>query len=84
MMAIFKEFGEIRRQEPSAPEVQGQVKKLQDFISQNLYSCSDAVLSSLGRMYAESGEFTANIDKAGGEGTAAFVNRAIQEYCSKN
>ena len=29
-------------------------------------------------MYQAGGDFTGNIDKAGGEGTAAFVNEAIK------
>ena len=32
-------------------------------------------------MYAAGGEFTENIDKAGGEGTAVFAQRAIAIYC---
>ena len=32
-------------------------------------------------MYAAGGAFTENIDKAGGEGTAAFAQRAIAIYC---
>ena len=31
-------------------------------------------------MYAAEGEFTENIDKAAGEGTAAFANEAIKVY----
>jgi len=32
----------------------------------------------LGAMYAGGGEFTANIDKVGGEGTAVFACEAIK------
>ena len=41
---------------------------------------TNEILSSLGKMYA-GGEFTENIDKMGGEGTAEFTHRAIQIYC---
>lgn len=41
------------------------------------------ILSSLGEMYAGDGEFKANIDKAGGEGTAQFAAEAIKVYCGK-
>lgn len=41
------------------------------------HHCSDAILSSLGDMYAAGGDFTANIDQVGGEGTAAFACQAI-------
>jgi hypothetical protein len=32
-------------------------------------------------MYAGGGEFTENINKMGGEGTAEFTYQAIQIYC---
>ena len=81
LMDIFREFGEAKEKEPSSLEVQELVRKLQDFISRHYYTCSDEVLSGLGRMYAGGGEFTANIDKAAGTGTADFVNHAIQARC---
>ena len=45
------------------------------------YPCTKEILNSLGEMYAAGGEFTENIDKAGGEGTAVFAQRAIAIYC---
>ena len=36
----------------------------------------------LGAMYASGGEFTENIDKAAGIGTAVFAAKAIEIYCS--
>lgn len=83
MMLIFTEFGTMLELAPNSEKVQTQVKKLQDFISENFYNCSDEVLYSLGNMYASSGEFTENIDKAGGKGTAEFVSQAIKIYCKK-
>ena len=59
------------------------MKKLQDFITENFYTCTDEILLSLGQMYAGGGDFTVNIDKVGGEGTAVFANEAIQAYCKK-
>jgi hypothetical protein len=35
-------------------------------------------------MYAAGGEFTENIDKAAGEGTASFVNKAIEIFVENN
>ena len=81
LMDIFREFGEAKEKEPSSLEVQELVRKLQDFISRHYYTCSDEVLSGLGRMYAGGGEFTANIDKAAGTGTADLVIYAIQARC---
>ena len=83
MMAIFAEFGQIRDQDPAGDEAQKLVKKLQDFITENFYTCSDEMLLSLGRMYAGGGEFTEGIDKAGGEGTGEFTYRAIEAYVRK-
>lgn len=83
MMNIFAEFGKIRKEEAACEKAQGLVKKLQDFITQNFYKCSDEILAGLGKMYADGGEFTVNIDKAGGAGTAEFASRAISVYCKK-
>ena len=78
MMDIFREFGEIRGQAPDSAAVMALAKKLQDHITANYYTCTDEILSSLGVMYAGGGDFTANIDKVGGEGTALFAHKAIE------
>ena len=82
-MKIFEEFGGMRGSDIGSPEVTAQVRKLRDFITEHYYKCSDEVLYSLGQMYAAEGEFRQNIDKAGGDGTAEFVSRAIAAYCGK-
>ena len=81
-MLIFAEFGKLKEQDASSDIVQLQVKKLQDFISEHYYNCSKEILSELGKMYASGGEFTENIDKYGGEGTAEFTAKAISIYCT--
>lgn len=81
MMKIFEEFGEIKEKDPSCPESQALVKKLQDFITANYYTCTKEILGGLGQAYAAGGEFTANIDKAGGKGTAEFAAAAIKVFC---
>ena len=83
MMDIFVEFGKIKDQNPDSEEAVLLAKKLQDFITENFYTCTDEILLSLGQMYAGGGDFTVNIDKVGGEGTAVFANEAIQAYCKK-
>ena len=80
-MALFAEFGAMRDHAPTDDAVQAQVKKLQDFFCDNFYNCTNEILLGLGKMYASGGEFTGNIDKAGGEGTAEFVHQAIEAYC---
>lgn len=83
MMRIFEEIGQIREQEPDCAEALALVKKLQEYISEHYYSCSNDILLSLGEMYVAGGAFTDNIDRAGGKGTAAFADRAIRAYCGK-
>lgn len=81
MMEIFKEFGRIKDQDPASEPAQALVKQLQDFITEHFYTCTNQILSGLGKMYSAGGDFTTNIDKAGGEGTAKFADEAIQIYC---
>ncbi len=83
MMEIFAEFGEMMEQRVTDAPVQEQVKKLQDYITENYYNCTNEILAGLGVMYGADGAFTDNINKAGGPGCAEFVAKAIQIYCSK-
>lgn len=80
-MIIFVEFGQMKKMNPSDEVVQAQVKKLQDYITEHFYTCSPKILNGLGKMYAGGGEFTKNIDTAGGTGTAEFTSKAIEHYC---
>lgn len=82
-MQIFADFGKLKEKEPESGDVQSHVKKLQDYITRHFYQCSDDILFSLGQMYADGGEFTENIDRAGGEGTAKFTAEAIRIYCKR-
>lgn len=81
LMMIFAEFGKVKSENHDAEVVQALVKKLQNYISDNFYRCSNEILSGLGKMYAGGGYFTKNIDEFAGEGTAVFVNKAIEYYC---
>ena len=83
LMKIFVQFGGIKDMDPASPKVQKQVKKLQDYITDKFYKCTNTILSSLGHAYSAEGEMNRNIDKAGGKGTGEFVDKAIQIYCSK-
>ncbi len=82
-MQLFAEFGKLKTSDPGSEQAKRQVKRLQDYISEHFYKCSDDILLSLGEMYAGGGEFTANINKMGGEGTAEFVAKAIRICCEK-
>lgn len=83
-MKIFEEFGTMKEQDPASAKTQAQVKKLQAHITEHFYHCTDEILFSLGKMYAGGGEFTDNIDKMGGAGTAEFVYKAIKVYCGSH
>ena len=82
-MDIFREFGSMKDSDPASSEPTAMVKKLKGYITDHFYNCTDEILAGLGAMYVSGNEFTENIDKAGGEGTAEFVNKAIKAYCGK-
>ena len=79
-MKLFENCGKIKDSDSKSAEAQAMVKDIQNYITKNFYECTNEILASLGKMYATEGEFKSNIDKAGGNGTAEFVSRAIAEY----
>ena len=81
LMALIAEFGMMKDKDPADPAVQEQVKKLQNYITENYYTCTKEILYGLGKMYAGGGDFTKNINAAGGEGTAEYAAEAIEVYC---
>ena len=82
-MNLFVEFGKLKDMDAGCDEVQNLVKKLQDFITEHFYTCTDKILAGLGKMYSGGGSMTENIDAAGGEGCAEFSAKAIEIYCKK-
>ena len=80
-MLLFKEAGEMKHKDPASEEAQDLVKRIQGYITENMYTCTNQILRGLGAMYSAGGEFTENIDSYGGEGTAVFVYQAIKVYC---
>ena len=83
LMDWFVRFGKIKDTDPASAEAQALAKGLQDYISAHFYTCTKPIFASLGQMYAAGGEFTENIDRAGGAGTAQFAAAAIARYCEK-
>ena len=81
LMDIFAQIGAIRHTSPASGEAQALVAKLQNFITDHYYTCTKQILLGLGQMYIAGDSMTENIDKAGGEGTAAFAHQAIEIYC---
>ena len=83
MMEIFAEFGAIRDTDPASEEAQALVKRLQGYITEHFYTCSDQILLGLSKMYGGGGSMTENIDTVGGPGTGEFAQAAIEAYCQK-
>ncbi len=81
LMAIFAQMGQVKNSSPESPVAQKLVKELQGYISRHYYNCTKQILLGLGQMYTADSEFTANIDTAGGAGTAEFASKAITVYC---
>ncbi len=77
---MFAEIGSLRHLPPAHQAVQEQIKKLQDFITNHYYNCTDEILNGLGQMYICDERMKKNIDQAGGEGTAEFARQAIDAY----
>jgi DNA-binding transcriptional MerR regulator len=78
MDAIMAEFAACKAQghAPASKEAQVLVKKLQGYITEHFYNCTDAILAGLGEMYVADDRFRANIDRHG-DGTAEFIRQAI-------
>ena len=81
LMAIFAEFAVCKENGASADSAEAQtlVSKLQAHITTNYYTCTDEILTGLGKMYVADERFKKNIDKYG-EGTAEFAAAAIEIY----
>ena len=83
LLHLFFELGNLKNESEESSVVQEKIKELQEFITDNYYTCTKEILKGLGQMYVEDQRFKHNIDKAGGEGSAEFVKKAIFVYCSK-
>lgn len=77
MEEILKQLGALRGEAPSCAEAQRKIEELQRFITLHYYQCTNEILAGLGEMYVADERMRKNIDKAGGEGTAAFTAQAI-------
>ena len=84
LMTIFAEFAACKANGVSAASAKAQmlVAKLQAYITENYYTCTNEILAGIGKMYVADERFKKNIDKCG-EGTAEFVADAIEVYCRK-
>ena len=83
-MAIFAEFAGCKNSGASTdlPEAKALAAKHKAHITANYYTCTDEILSGLGKMYVADERFKKNIDKCG-EGTAEFASKAIAVFCQE-
>ena len=84
LMVIFTKFAECKNNGNTADsdEAQALVKELQNYITENYYTCTNQILAGLGQMYVADERFKTNIDK-NGNGTATFISESIAHYCGK-
>lgn len=82
MEDIFAAFADCMKSGETAESETARklVRRLQEYITDNFYTCTDAILLGLGQMYTADERFMRNID-AHGEGTAQFVCEAIFCCC---
>ena len=79
--AVFAEFAQCMKNGEAADSAVAQalVKKLQQHITDNFYTCTPQILAGLGQMYVLDERFRDNIDRHG-IGTSSFVSAAINHY----
>ncbi len=82
LMTLFADVGALRSLSPDHDKVQKKIREIQSFITENYYNCTDEIFSNLGDMYVGDERMRKSIDKAGGDGTAEFVRKAIAHGCS--
>ncbi len=84
LMSVLAKFAECMNNGNTADSVEAQalVIELQEYITDNYYTCTNEILSGLGEMYVADERFKNNIDKHA-DGTAEFISVAIKVYCSK-
>lgn len=77
---IFNKFANVMDKGIDSKEVQDLVKEWKNFISENLYKCSNETLLGLSKVYIDDERFTKNIDKHK-KGLAEFISESIKIYC---
>ena len=82
-MSVFDKIAECINNGHTADsgEAQALVKELQDYITENYYTCTKQILAGLGKMYVADERFKKNINECA-DGTAEFVSAAIEVYCN--
>ena len=84
LMTVLSKFADCMKDGNTADsdKAYALVKELQNYITENYYTCTDEILAGLGQMYVADERFKQSIDKHA-LGTAEFVSVAIASYCKK-
>lgn len=84
LMTVLSKFAECMKDGHSVDSIKAQtlVKELQNYITENYYTCTGEILAGLGQMYVADERFKNNIDQHA-PGTAAFISEAIAIFCKK-
>ena len=79
---IFSKFALCMKNgnSPESDEAWNLVIELQNYITENFYTCTKEILAGLSQLYVCDERFKENIDK-NAEGTAQFVSSAIKKFC---
>jgi DNA-binding transcriptional MerR regulator len=82
LMALFEPFHAmlVEGTKPDSPRAMRQASIIQEYITDNFYTCTDEIFEGLGKAYGAGGDFTENIDGSAGPGTALFAAGAIEAY----
>ncbi|MCH5286162.1 MAG: MerR family transcriptional regulator [Christensenellaceae bacterium] len=70
--------------DPASPGAQAMAQQLRDFITAHFYDCTLTIFRGLADLYDGGGEFTQNIDKLAGKGTASWLAQAVRTYCDSH
>lgn len=84
LMTVLAKFAACMKDghTPVSDEAQALVKELQNYITENYYTCTNEILAGLGQMYVADERFKNNIDQHA-PGTAEFISQSIATYCKK-
>lgn len=82
--AVFSKFAKCKNNGHTANsnEAQALVIELQNYITDNYYTCTNQILAMLSQTYVADERFRENINK-NGQGTAEFISEAVKAYCNK-
>ena len=71
LMQLFVPFGEMAASGATSccAQAQQQAAKVQAYVTENYYTCTDEIFAQLGAAYGAGGEFTSNINAVAGEGS---------------